>query len=71
MSKVFNMRVRYEIAGAHVHMRIFTGMVPGDGRNYTLGLAGKLVMAEEEFKIFRDLMNYNTVQFLREGDELQ
>lgn len=41
-------RVRYEIRGGHVHMRVFAGK-----GSMSLGLCGTLVMRVEEFEDFR------------------
>lgn len=41
-------RVRWELLGGHVHMRVFAGKGSG-----TLGLCGNLVMRQEEFEDFR------------------
>lgn len=55
-----NVRVLHEKLGGHVHMRVFVGKNVA-----SLGLAGKLVMREEEFKDFQQML-WGKVEFLGE-----
>lgn len=57
-------RIRHEVLGGHVHMRVFVGKgLP----NLTLGLAGNLVMRDDEFADFkRELEKVSNIHFLEE-----
>lgn len=44
-------KVVYKVAGGHTHMRVWAGSRAG-----SLGLAGELVMLNEEFYNFRKIM---------------
>ena len=53
-------RILHETLGGHVHMRVFAGKDVAH-----LGLCGKLVMREEEFRDFQQNM-WAKVDFLEE-----
>lgn len=56
-------RVRWELLGGHVHMRVFAGK-----GTLSLGLAGTLVMRLEEFEDFRrELYRPGNVEFVEDG----
>jgi hypothetical protein len=54
-------RARWQVRGAHVHVRIFMGK-----RGSTFALCGELVMTEEEFTVFYKAATGATFQFLPE-----
>lgn len=56
-------RIRYELRGGHVHMRVFAGTSEA-----ALGKCGDLVMREEEFDNFRERADF--VEFKPEAEEL-
>jgi len=45
-------RIRYKQLGGHVHCRLFAG----SRQNVTHGKCGDLVMSDDEFADFRDLV---------------
>lgn len=53
MSKRFIMRVYHERRGGHTHIKVFTGQ-SDTMRDATLGLAGNLVMTNEEFETWQN-----------------
>lgn len=56
-------RVRWELLGGHVHMRVFAGK-----GSASLGLCGTLVMRQEEFEDFqRAVLVRGNVEFVEEG----
>lgn len=55
-------RIRHKLLGGHVHMRVFVGRTI-----YSLGLAGNLVMREDEFEQFKRAMDRDSVaEFVEE-----
>jgi hypothetical protein len=58
MSRTKVFRVRWQIKGVHVHIRIFVG-----SRGSTLALCGELVMTEDEFIAFRRTVEDQNFKF--------
>lgn len=56
-------RFRYEVLGAHTHVRLFAGK-----GSLTLGLAGTFVLRNEEFEdLRRELGGPGNIEFVDEG----
>lgn len=62
-------RVRYLQLGGHVHARIFVGRVPAlkdDRVRYTLGIAGTLVVREDEWPYVQSMFTAGGALVLEE-----
>lgn len=59
-------RVRWQIRGPHVHIRLFVG---GPHFTSTLALCGTLMMTRQEFEAFRRATAADTFQILPEESE--
>lgn len=46
--KEFTIRIRYQVAGGHVHMTVWSGKA-----GFTLGKSGDLCMTVDEFEAWR------------------
>ncbi len=57
--RVVIFRFRYQVAGGHVHIRMFAGYHDG-----ALGKCGDLCMRHEEFEVFREAATF--IQFIPE-----
>lgn len=57
--KEFRCRIRFETQGGHVLARVYAGVVPADGKDYTLPSSGTLVFrAGEEWEAARGRLSY-------------
>lgn len=52
---LLKIRVFHETLGGHVHMGVWSNLVPDDGKEYTLAKCGDLTMSDKEFEVFKTI----------------